>query len=297
MSSISNYQIRAALLPTEKILPLLVASSEELFSDKGISVELEVIRGASLRDEAAGQEKYDCYMMNLVSVVLAYLDGSDLKATRVLLRSSQDHTLFRLLARPGLLIHPRRNSEPFRLGISRHTVVEYVTFHFMNVLGLTMGDLTIVDIPDIEARLNLLLKGELDYATLPEPMASSAVDAGAFNIIDDTRIVVPPPVLAFHASVLNSKAEAVRDFLAAIDSAALLINSEPNRFRHLLTDYHLLPGDHTASYVVPRFPVGDVPNLDDIECIFSWLQASHREATALPSSSKAIETILFSVDS
>lgn len=263
--------LKIALLPTEKILPLLVAQANGYFQ---MSVELHLLNGPHQRDEAAAHQLFDGYLMNLVTVVLNHITGLDMRTTQLLLRPAEGRPMFYGLSRPGLNTPPTPQTPRLRLGISRRTIVEYHAYHWLNSFGLTMDQLEIIDLPNIENRFQQLLKGNLDYAILPDPLASLALNKGAKELADQLPVPLPPPTLTFHQSVLKEKGESIEKFFAALRQATQSLNQEPQRYLPLLATYNLLPPTELHTYHFTPFPVNQYPIEADFEPIIGWLQAT-----------------------
>lgn len=59
------------------------------------------------------------------------------------------------------------------VAISRNTIIDYVASKIVK------GDVELVDVPSIANRFQLLMKGKIDAAVLPEPWGSLALAKNA----------------------------------------------------------------------------------------------------------------------
>ena len=66
-------------------------------------------------------------------------------------------------------------------------------------------------------------------------------------------------VISFRKDVIDANPEAVKGFLAAIEEATALLNSDAAKYTTVLSDQKLVPPPLLASYQVPPFPTAGVP--------------------------------------
>lgn len=268
------------LLPTEKILPLLMAADTGRFGQADLDVQMQMLPGARARDLAIAAHAMDGYLVNTVSLVLLHLAGRDLVMVRTLLRGDARHAMFRLLAAPG-------RGDAVRAGdvvaISRDTVVDFVTHGLLAKLGVAPEAVKLLDLPDIPVRTAALLAGEVPFATLPEPEASHAVAHGAAVVADDRAVPPPPPGLVFHRDVATLRRLDITRLNEVIDAAAAEINADPERARSLLVRHGLVPTRDANRYLMPRFPIGDTLRAEDFASVSAWLDRTRPGAlTATP---------------
>ncbi len=143
------------------------------------------------------------------------------------------------------------------IGVSEGTVIEYVTDRLLQAEGLTADDIEIVAVPKIPDRMALLESGELKAATLPDPLSSLALQAGAKLILDDTaHPEYGTSVLSFRKAIVDENPEAVRAFLRALETATAEVNADPGKWSTLLTENKLVPapllGDLSAAHLPHR---------------------------------------------
>jgi NitT/TauT family transport system substrate-binding protein len=157
------------------------------------------------------------------------------------------------------------------IGVSEGTVIEYVTDRLLEAEGLTTDEIEIVAVPKIPDRLALLDSGELQAATLPDPLASLALQAGAVLIIDDTaHPEYGTSVLSFRKVIVDQNPQAVRAFLRALEAATAEVNADPGKWSTLLTENKLVPAPLVGAYQLPTFPSASVPSEAQYADVLDW---------------------------
>ena len=138
-------------------------------------------------------------------------------------------------------------------------------------------------VPAIPERYQLLLQGQLKAATLPDPLAKSALEAGASEVVaDSSHPDYSVSVLSFRVDSLQNKANAIRLFLKAWDRAAADINKDPESFRELLLAKIRIPKNIQTTYKIPPYPRRQVPNAAQWDDVMIWMEAKTLLDSKLP---------------
>jgi NitT/TauT family transport system substrate-binding protein len=160
------------------------------------------------------------------------------------------------------------------IGIAKNTVIEYVTDRLLAARGLTPEQIVKQSVPVIPERFQLLLQGRIKAAVLPDPLAKSAMEAGAIEIVADSEHPeYGVSVLAFRTESLSKKGEAVNRFLEAWDRAASWINDHPDESRAVLLRKIPMPENVRSTYRIPPFPGNGVPTREQWKDVILWMQA------------------------
>jgi NitT/TauT family transport system substrate-binding protein len=157
------------------------------------------------------------------------------------------------------------------IGISQGTIIEYVTDRLLEAQGFTSADIKYLAVPKIPDRMALLGSGELKAAVMPDPFGALAVQGGAKIILDDSSDPkLGASVISFRKAVVDQRPEAIKAFLAAIEDAVSLINSNPAKFSTLLAEKKIVPQPLIGSYVIPKFPTKGVPAEAEWNDALAW---------------------------
>jgi len=182
--------------------------------------------------------------------------------------------LFRVLAAPDSSITSPTDLADVPIGISENTIIEYVTERLLEEEGLSADQIVGQSVPAIPERFQLLMEGQIQAATLPDPLAQSAVEQGAILVVDDSAYPqYAVSVLTFSADTLENRPDDVRAFLTAWTRAAEAINASPEEYRALLLEKVQVPPNVQETYQIPPFPIAEVPTIDQWEDVVDWLAA------------------------
>ncbi|MGC8879754.1 MAG: ABC transporter substrate-binding protein, partial [Anaerolineae bacterium] len=156
--------------------------------------------------------------------------------------------------------------------ISQNTIIEYVTERLLTAEGLTREQIRTLEVSAIPVRYEQLMVGQVEVATLPDPLASGAMASGAHLIVDDTRHgQYSQTVLAFSRSSVEGKPEAIRRFLRAWDRAVDDLNNRPEEFADLLVEKGRVPDNVRGTFRMPPFPKAALPSPAEWEDVTRWM--------------------------
>lgn len=273
--------LRIAVLPILDSLPLYVAEAEGYFADSGVSVELIPAASAAERDQLLQAGQVDGVISDLAALALYNRDaqpGAPLViAVRYAMVPTPDFAQFRVLASAQSGIQTAADLRDVPIGVSEGTVIEYVTLRLLEAEGLPADHIATLAVPKISDRMALLSAGELRAATLPEPLATLALQQGAVLVIDDTRHPeLGCSLFAFRQETLAAQPEAVQGFLAAVSQASETINTDKSRWNTLLTEKQLVPPSLAGNYTLPDYPGNALPTEAQFSDVARWLQDTGR---------------------
>ena len=126
--------------------------------------------------------------------------------------------------------------------------------------------------PQFPERYQLLLQGRLQAATLPDPLAQSAMASGAVLIIDDRAITGRSlSVLSFTSQALQEKRPVIKRFLDTWNLAVQRINANPDAYRTLLMEQIRIPPNVQANYRIPPFAYRQLPDRNQWQDVMTWM--------------------------
>lgn len=263
--------LKIAVLPVLATLPMYVAEAEGLFAKHGVIVEFIPVASAPERDQLLAAGQADGTVNETLSVMMFNKDALQMQAVRYALRPMEGYGNFFILASAQSGITDAQGLKGVEIGVSQGTVIEYVTERLLQAEGLTADEIKTIAVPKISDRMALLASGQLNAAVLPDPLASLAASQGAVKILDDSR---HPEygfsVISFRKEVIDANPEAVRAFLAAIEEASGLINTNSSKYMSLLSDKGLVPPPLLGAFQIPPFPVQAVPTEEEWNDALAW---------------------------
>ncbi len=263
--------LRMAVLPIIDALPLYVAQQEGFFQDHGVAVELIPVASAPERDQLIAAGQADGMINETISDMLFNKETIQVQAVRYALRPSPGYGHFFILASGPSGITAPAGLKGVEIGVSQGTVIEYVTERLLASEGLSADEIVTLPVPKIPDRMALLASGELQAATLPDPLGALAVQSGAVIVLDDSEYPEYGfSIYSFRKAVIDSQPDSVSGFLAAIETAVELINSDPGRFTGLLEEAKIVPPPLLEAYRVPPFPLASVPTEAEWDDALNW---------------------------
>jgi NitT/TauT family transport system substrate-binding protein len=183
-----------------------------------------------------------------------------------------DAPLFRVLAAPGSTMSGVKDLAGVPVGVSKNTVIEYISERLLQAGGVADKDIVFESVPVLPERLQLLLAGQIKAATLPDPLGFSALQAGAVEVTNDLRAAaLSASVVSFSSASLAAKTETVKKFMAAWDKAVADLNADPGSFRTLMLKKIRVPKNVQDTYMVPPFPRAAVPSRTQWDDAQQWL--------------------------
>ena len=282
-SQVFSPTLKVALLPILDAFPYFVAEAKGYFNEYGVSVKAVPVASGLERDQLMQSGEIDGMLNEMISTANFNRDRIQVKSVMSARKADADCPLFRLLSTPGSELRSASDLAGVPIGISKNTIIEYVTDRLLTASGLDPQTIVKKSVPAIPERYQLLLQGRLKAATLPDPLAKSALEAGAVELVSDSSHPdYSVSVLSFNVNALTHKSAAVRLCLKAWDRAAAAINSNPESFRALLLEKIRVPKNIQFTYNIPTYPRRQVPNAGQWADVIDWMKASGLLDSTLP---------------
>lgn len=266
--------LRMGLIPVLDVLPFYVAQEAGYFEEEGVNIELIPVSSALERDQLLLAGEIDGMLNDLVSTGIFNADETRIVVVAQARRAYEDSPQLRILAAPDSGITTPEDLAGVEIGISENSMIHYITQRILEADGLSADDLTYRSEPNIPVRYQLLMEGQFQAVTLPDPMAQAAIDGGAILVADDSVLVdedFSQSVLSFRAEIVEDHPEAVEAFLRAWMHAAEDINADPEAYRDLWIENTNVPENVRDTYVLPPFPTYTITGQDAWEDTVSWL--------------------------
>ena len=271
--------LRIGALPVINQLPLYIALDAGYFDEAGITVEIvDFVSGADIQAAAIAGE-LDGFQADLFSALKVNDAGGDLRLVRHV--GTRDAPFISLIVGRRSGIESVADLAGKRIGLSRNTIIQFVTDMFLASAGLSADEMDVeyVNVPGIWDRLQQLMDQEIDAAILPAPFSEVFPYWYYQTLIDDSALAYVPESLNIAAAALTEKADAVRAFLAAYERAVETINGmadDPVALRDFLSENDrgggqviktALSADLSA---LPRYSPARVPSEAEYQDAREW---------------------------
>ena len=279
----SSVSLKVALLPILDTFPFHVAQAKGYFDRYGVSVTAVPVSSGLERDQLMQSGAIDGMLNEMATTANFNRERMQVQIILSARKAYPHYPLFRVLSAPGSGLSSPADLKGIPIGVSKNTIIEYVTDRLLAANGLTPNEVTKKSVPVIPERYQLLLQGQVKAATLPDPLAKSALEAGAGAVIDDSaHPQYSVSVLSFNIQALKNKAEAVRQFIKAWNQAAQDINVDPESYRSLLLQKIRVPKNIQQTYRIPPFPLREVPSAAQWADVMNWMVSKGLLKAPLP---------------
>ena len=268
----THQALKIALLPILDTFPFYVAQERGYFERYGVTVTAMPVGSGLERDQLMQAGAIDGMLNEMATTANFNREQTRVQIVATARRAYPHYPLFRILSAPGSGLSSPADLKGIPIGISKNTIIEYVTDRLLAAEGLPADQIVKESVPAIPERYQLLLQGQLKAATLPDPLAKSALEAGAGSVVDDSNYpLYSISVLSFNIEALKTKADLVRHFLKAWNQAAYDINADPEFYRQLLLQKIRVPKNIQQTYRIPPFPVREVPGAESWTDVMNWM--------------------------
>ncbi|MFT5872361.1 MAG: NitT/TauT family transport system substrate-binding protein [Clostridium sp.] len=260
--------LTVGVMPDLVILPLIIADHNGYFKEQGIQVKLEHFKSASDRDAALQTGKIEGATSDMLSVVFFNDSKFDVKIT------SKTEGSFKLIAGKDSGISKVEQSAGKSIGISKNTIIEYLTDRIMESSNIDVNSPKKVSIPSLPTRIEMLNNGKLDLVTIPEPLASTAIVAGGKILSSSEKLGINPGVMIFTKDAIASKPEEIKALYRAYNKAVEFINREkPESYIDFVIKEAGFPETVKDTLVLPKYSKASMPPEKELEQVLNWLKA------------------------
>ncbi len=275
--------LRVALLPIMQTLPFYIAEQNGYFSDEGIQVELVPVKSPTERDALMQAGEVDGMLTDLPGVGVFNRDEPQVKIISLAHKAYPNSPQFRLLAAPNSEIENAVDLAGVKIGISQNTVIEYITDRMLEGSGLSADQIAVEEITAIPVRFEQLMSGQVQAATLPDPLAQGAIAGGAKLIVDDSDFPqYSQSVLVFDTDAIEAKPNTLGKFLTAWNRAVAELNANPDAYQDLLIEKGRVPESIQGSFAMPPFPENEITREEAWADVVTWLREKDLISREIP---------------
>lgn len=246
--------LKVGVMPAVDSLPIFVADQMGIFEDLGLDIEVEVYTNAMDRQSALQAGGLDGAMTDVIGLVNNVHNGFDIKVT-----TSTDGVF------PILYNSKNTSKETLVAGVMEVSVTNYLSDEFLKDVTFTKEYIT-----DLPARLEMISKGSLDLAVIPEPMASMGALNGLDKYVMELNDAYSPEVMVFNQKAIDSKNKELKLFHQGYNLALETIENDPSAARQLLVDTLALNPAILDDFVLPTYNKVRVPSQEYIKKIIDW---------------------------
>ena len=227
---------------------------------------LHPFKSAMDRDAALQSGQLDGAISDLLAAAFAKAGGFDVRVT------SATDGAYQMIAGKGNDASDVKALSGAEIAVSRNTIIEYVTDRILRENGMTSDALQKVSIPQIPARLEMLQNGKLAAATLPEPMASIAVENGCKYLTGSGALGINPGVMLFSTKAATDKKASICAMYRAYNKAVEYLKKTPREeYIGMVVEKGGFPAAAKDALKLPDYHAAVLPKERDVTEVMRWL--------------------------
>lgn len=265
--------IKIAFLPILDSLPFYIAAEEGYFEEEGLSVQAVPVSSPVERDQLMQSGEINGMLNELSSTALFNQGEIRLQTVQTVRIATENSPVFRILASPQSGITTPAGLAGVEIGVSKNSIIEYLTDRILSNEGLSNKDIAVKSVPVIPERFQLLMSGQISAATLPDPLAQAAVAAGAVEVISDTEYPqYSMSVLSFNIETIKNQKSDLKKFMKAWNRAVEKLNADPDTYRELFLEKIPVPPNVSNTFIIPPFAAPQLPEEEHWNDVLNWLE-------------------------
>lgn len=254
-SPAGSLSLKIGVMPAVDSAPILLAAKEGYFSELGLNVEVQIYTNAMNRQSALQSGGLDGAMTDVIALINNVENGFDIKVTM-----NTDGVF------PFLMKGDLSGKKEITAGMMEVSVTNYLSDRMLS----DQFTLKKVYINEIPARLEMISKGTLDLAVIPEPMASQGELTGLTKKLVENKDACSPDVMVFTGKAVREKKQAIQLFHQAYNKAVKLINQDDSAARDLLISKLNLKPEIKTRILMPRYQQATVPTDAYLKQVMVW---------------------------
>jgi NitT/TauT family transport system substrate-binding protein len=258
--------LRVGIMPDADSLPFMFARDRGFFEKEGAAVELIVFSSPLERDAAIQAGRIDGAISDLLAAAFLCAGGYDFKVT------SLTDGRYGIAASAQSGIKTLAGLRGKRIGLSANTIIQYTADAQLEAAGVSMAEYEAVAVPRMPLRLEMLLTGAIEAASLPEPLLTAAIAQGAVLLSTTDTTGIDAGVMLFSKKALDTRLDSVKAFYRAYYRAALQINADPDACRDYLVEQAAFPEAVKDAYRFVHYRRPSLPDDIQIGKVLNWLK-------------------------
>ncbi len=247
--------LKIGIMPAVDSAPILLADKKGIFEKLGLDMDIQVYTNAMNRQSALQSGELDGAMTDVIALVNNVGNGFDIRVTTC------TDGVFPFLIKKGF-----EEKKDVKAGMMEMSVTNYLTDRFLS----EKYNVEKVYIDEIPARLEMVAKGTLDMAVVPEPMASQGELNGLTKKLIGNTDEFSPDVMVFTGKAIKSKEKALKLFHKAYNQAVDEIDKNDVDARDVLIESLKLKPEIKDMIIIPAYNSARIPSRKYLQGILDW---------------------------
>ena len=254
------------IMPDADSLPFMFAETNDYFRNENVLVNLVSFSNPQERDAAIQAGLLDGAISDLLAAAFLCAGGFDFKVT------SLTDGRYGIVASPQSGIKNLADLRGKRIALSTNTIIQYSVDAQLKAVGVSMEEYEAVAVPRMPLRLEMLLGGMVEAASLPEPLLTTAVAQGATLLSTTDELGIDAGIMLFSKKTLDTRLNDVKAFYRAYYKAAQQINADPGACRDYLVEKAGFPESVRDAYNFVTYRKPGLPANSQINEALAWLK-------------------------
>lgn len=247
--------LQIGVMPAVDSAPIFLAESKGYFEDAGLDVEIQIYTNAMNRQSALQSGELDGAMTDVIALVNNVENGFNIRVT-----TSTDGVF------PFLMKTEIDDKSELKAGMMEVSVTNFLSDRLL----ADQYTLEKVYINEIPARLEMVAKGELDLAVVPEPMASQGALNGLVKKLYANTDEYSPDLIVFTGDAISGKSASIQVFHDVYSRAALEINEDDAEAREILVSRLELKSEIIDDIIMPEYHPARLPDEAYFSEVMTW---------------------------
>lgn len=258
--------LKIGVMPSMDNIPLIVAHEQGFDKKHGVDLQIEAFKSGKDRDAAFQAGAVDGINADLIGVAMYLQGGMDVKIT------SATQGQFDLIATSDIKeITDLKGKE---VVVLKNQGPEFAAEEFLKQAGLTPNDVSMVDVPQVPSRVELLNNKQAGAAILPEPFVTMTTMEGMTNLGSTLDLGINLFALTFTQSVIDEKEAAIQGMYEAYNEAVdWMAANEQSAYIQLFIDQIGFPESLKEKIQIPEYQKAFQTSEADLIRAFDWAQA------------------------
>ncbi len=255
--------LKVGVMPSVDNMPFVIAHEQGFDKNHGVDLELQTFKAAKDRDAAFQAGELDGINADLVGVATYLQGGMDIKVTSAtygqfdLIATAENKSVLDL---KGKQIAIMKNQGP-----------EFSIDQMLQKAGLSESDVTLVDVPAVPSRVELLENDQAQGAIVPEPFVTMSEEKGLVSLGSTRDFGINPFVLCFTTDTIANKAEALVGMYDAYNEAVdWMKEHDKSEYLDLFVEEVGFPAELKDKIEVPDYPHIKQASIADVTLAFDW---------------------------
>ncbi len=254
--------IRIGVMPDVATMPYCLALENGYFKEEGIDVQIQYFKSAQDRESALQANQLDGISSDLVNLFLLKKNGMDYRAL------STTYGMFKIVGNQD--VSGIEGLSGKKIGLSTNTMMEYIVDSVLEEKGVPGVEK--VNIPAIPARLEMINSNQIDAAIMPEPFATTAINAAQKELLDMTDTDLRSTIFLFSNEFAQSHKDELKKFSKAVDRAIDYINeTDKSVYVDIITEKVGVQKEGLLATDLGTFPKPQLPDRANVERANAWL--------------------------